>query len=399
MELEAWSKLDVELSPESAAQLAEMKLVEVVASPVPGRWTLISNSRIGVAVGPEWELRVRPRLSIPKLFFLLAYARDEDGWQDQLAFLEHTDDLMEGIASSFSWQTLRVLEQGTLRGYVDKAERLTTIRGRIRFADQIARGAALPLPLEVSYTDYTEDIPENQILKTAAVRLLRLPRLPVVARRRLLKIRGALDDVTVLSRPREARAPLPTRLNARYQPALKLAELILQSASIDAPRGNVAATAFIFDMNKVFEDFVSTALREAMQPYGGELRLQWNGHLDIQRLIRIIPDLTWWVGGRCVAVADAKYKALRPAGMPNADAYQMLAYCTALALPKGFLVYAKDSGERVGAREVFNSSCRIEVRTLDVELAPAVLLAEVEHLGDEIAHNTQAIEAASAVAA
>ena len=48
-----------------------------------------------------------------------------------------------------------------------------------------------------------------------------------------------------------------------------------------------------------------------------------------------------------VAVFDAKYKLEgASSGYPNADAYQMLAYCTALRRHQGFLVYAKDSGER-----------------------------------------------------
>jgi len=37
------------------------------------------------------------------------------------------------------------------------------------------------------------------------------------------------------------------------------------------------------------------------------------------------------------AVVDAKYKAERASGFPNADLYQMLAYCTALGLRDGHL--------------------------------------------------------------
>jgi 5-methylcytosine-specific restriction enzyme subunit McrC len=41
-------------------------------------------------------------------------------------------------------------------------------------------------------------------------------------------------------------------------------------------------------------------------------------------------------------VADAKYKLEYSAGRyPNADHYQMLAYCTALEVPIAWLVYAQ----------------------------------------------------------
>ena len=71
--------------------------------------------------------------------------------------------------------------------------------------------------------------------------------------------------------------PALTRLNQRYGTALRLAELILHASSIDAAKGTFGATAFVFDMNRVFEDFVTIALREAMQPYGGVVREQWTG--------------------------------------------------------------------------------------------------------------------------
>lgn len=96
-------------------------------------------------------------------------------------------------------------------------------------------------------------------------------------------------------------------------------------------------------MNKVFENFVSTALTDALAPFGGAVRLQYSGrHLDRERALRLIPDITWWHHGRVRAIIDAKYKRLADARFPNADAYQMLAYCTGFALPQGYLIYARD---------------------------------------------------------
>jgi 5-methylcytosine-specific restriction enzyme subunit McrC len=394
IEMEAWSKRSTELSHDQAAELASLDLVQVVAQAYGDPWLLVADSRIGVATGGGWELRVKPRLAIPKLFFLLAYAADPDGWKDESAEFAFDPDLLDAVASGFSWHALNALERGVLHGYVRIEERLPTIRGRVRFAEQIARSASLPLPVEVSYDDYIADIIENQMLKTATVALLRLPRLPALARKRLLKLRGLLDDVSLVDRPREVTMPTLTRLNERYGPSLRLAELILHASSIDAPKGPLVATAFVFDMNKVFEDFVSVALDESMQRFGGEVRPQWSGWLDVEERIGIRPDITWWTDERCLAVADAKYKALELKSMPNADAYQMLAYCTSLGLPRGFLVYAKDSGEETRSHAVRNSDCVIEVRTLDVEAEPESLLGQVNALADEIAGRAAIAKAA-----
>lgn len=386
LELTAWSRLgDCQLTQAEAAEIQSSGLVDVIAEPQQDHWQLVSDSQVGVAVGPNWEVRVAPRLNVPQLFFLLAYARDPKGWKDQEATFASEPELLDAIAAGFSWHALRTIEHGLLRGYINVDERLTAIRGRIRFGDQIARSATLPLPVEVSYDDYTANIVENQIVKTATLALLRLPRIPAIARRRLLRLRALLDEVGVLARPREVQIPPFTRLNERYRPALRLAELILRASSIEVSRGSIGSVAFLFDMNRVFEDFVSTSLRESLQAYGGEVQFQNTLRLDEDGHIPIRPDVIWQRTGRPRAVIDAKYKALRPTGMPNADAYQMLAYCTALGLRRGYLVYATDSGEHSRNLTIKNTPCEIRVRTLDVERRPDQLIQQVELLAREIA--------------
>ena len=139
-------------------------------------------------------------------------------------------------------------------------------------------------------------------------------------------------------------------------------------------------------MNKVFEDFLSTALTAALARYGGTVRLQYSGqHLDQERELRLIPDITWWKRGRCEAIIDAKYKRLTDARFPNADAYQMLAYCTGFGLAQGFLVYARDTTERTRRHHIRDGDIEIRVRAVDVERQPDEVLEQVEDLAAELA--------------
>ncbi len=146
---------------------------------------------------------------------------------------------------------------------------------------------------------------------------------------------------------------------------------------------------------RFFEDFLTTALSEALAGAGGQVKAQHVDSLDVDGDISIQPDITWWRDGACAAIVDAKYKSLATGGLRNPDAYQMLAYCTAMRQPVGFLVYAKDSGEQPARHEIRNSACEIRVRTIDLEGTPDVLLHRVKQLADEIC----ACAAVSAVAA
>ena len=138
----------------------------------------------------------------------------------------------------------------------------------------------------------------------------------------------------------------------------------------------------MLDMAKVFEDFLTVALGEALTAYEGHCRAQDRWHLDEAGEITMKPDLVWYraVGRRSAAVIDAKYKAEKPSGFPHADLYQMLAYCTALGLGRGHLVYAKGN-EPAAMHVVRNAGVEIIQHALDLDQEPRLLLEQVKHLG------------------
>ncbi|MEU0516727.1 hypothetical protein [Streptosporangium sp. NPDC006007] len=227
-------------------------------------------------------------------------------------------------------------------------------------------------------------------MRAACERLCRLPGgvpggIPGDVRGRLLRLRVRLADITLIGRGHEPPAWRPTRLNARYHKALRLAELVLRGASVEHRPGDVTVNGFLFDMAGVFEDFVTVALREALTGSGGHCALQATHHLDERHAIRMVPDLVWYADdGAPLAVADAKYKAGKPKGFPDADLYQMLAYCTALNLPEGHLVYAKGNAPHA-AHRVQHARITIHQHALELDQSPAGLLAEMEGLAQRLA--------------
>jgi 5-methylcytosine-specific restriction enzyme subunit McrC len=368
--------------PEAVA-LARTGAVRVAAD-LAGRTTLTSASSVGVIRAGDIELRVTPKVGIRRLLWLVGYASDPAGWHDeQTVDLIVVDDLVPAIAVSFMAAAQRALAAGILQGYRVMEEALPLLRGRLREADQIRR-LGVAVPLEIRYDDYTVNIPENQILLTAALRLLRVPNVPAPTRTALRRLISLLTDVTPLIAGHQIPGTPDDRRTHRYQPALRLARLILAGRSLEQPVGPVTASGFLFDLNAVFENWLTTALRVTLRPFGGVLRAQWPGHLDLRRRIRLRPDLVWERGGYPVAVLDAKYKALRPAAYPHGDLYQMLAYCTVLGLRLGRLVYA--AGEEQPFRHAIRrTNTIIETWTLDLSKPIPDLLADVNGLAATIA--------------
>lgn len=377
----------VELDPEVAATLRDTGLVTVLPAH-GGLWTVLPAGTVGAVQVGNLQVEVTPKqkVGLSRLLFLLGYAANPGFRPEDVAGIEDTD-LFAALGESLARQGLRALERGALSGYVHVEDALRTVRGRIRVGDQMTRRPGMLLPLEVAYDDFTVDIAENRILRAAIRLMMQVPRLSHDVGWKLAHLDSKLDGVSEL----RFGATLPpwteSRLNEHYVPALRLAEIILRNMSAEAGLGRHSVASFVVNMAKVFEDFVTTSLREALDGYPGETSGQYETFLDeavvgqMGNRIRMAVDIVHSVRGAPAMVFDAKYKAASVAdGYPNADYYQMLAYCTALTVPTAWLIYAGPGQART--RRVTNSSVSIVEFPLDISQAPAALLARVKALAE-----------------
>jgi 5-methylcytosine-specific restriction enzyme subunit McrC len=385
-----------EVSLTAAQRDALIKLKVIQVSPSPGlddHYDLTPGSYVGaVTLGDDLELVVRPKIEAAELLFLLSYAIDPRAWRDpfsgvrdDLVGLDEDPQLYEAIVPSLLRNLRRAFARGVLQGYRVHEDALATVRGRIRFDDQLRRRPGLLVPIEVTYDEFTEDIELNRILRAAVNRVARMPLRRPEHRRGLRAVDTALERVSLVEYARLPEVQAFTRLNEHYRPAVELALLILDGSAYELRVGDVTAHAFLIDMNKVFERFALTALREALGVDERIFPAAASGrrlHLDDASSPRIDlePDLSWWEpDGRPSFVGDLKYKKTRVDEVKHADIYQLLAYTIATDLPTGLLVYASGEAD-AGSHAVVHAGKRLEIRTLDISGSPEVVLQRVQQL-------------------
>lgn len=364
----------------------------------PGHWRLRAGHQVGAVRLPSGAvLRIAPKTPVGRLFFLLGFSLDPGGaWCDSregtVGTGEH-DEVVPALAHAVERQIDAALRQGVLQGYRETAESAHVVRGRLREAEQIRLHFGRMPPAEIVYDAYTADTAENRILRAAVERLLRLPSVPGPVRRRLGHQRIRLADAGPLVRGQNLPHWQPSRLNSRYRPALRLAEAVLRSTSPEHRSGPLALNGFLLDMNRLFEDFVTVALREALREYGLTARLQDVHALDPGGRVRMKPDLVvYGADGRTpVAVVDAKYKTEKPHrahGYPNADLYQALAYATVLGLREAHLVYAAGRLPERATEVRGTGGLRLFQHSLDLTSEPAALLRTFRELAARLAGPT-----------
>ena len=347
-------------------------------------YILKPGSTVGAAEVGDLSVLIRPKIPIPQLLSLACYAMSKFKPRPEMFDYPREYALPDILALALVSTARRAFGRGLLHGYRTEEEALYTVRGRIMFADQIRRRFDIPLPVEVRYDEFTDDILENRLVKAAAARLGRMRLRSRDARVGLGRTAAILDNVAPVDFPPSNVPEVPfDRLNEHYRGVVGLSRLILRHSAFESGRGRVRAAGFLMDMSKVFQEFVTQALRDALGVSPNAFGERNIPSLDEDGTVSLKPDLVWREGSSWTFVGDAKYKYIRDGNVPSADLYQMLAYVTALDLPGGMLIYAKGEREQATYR-VRHSGKRLEVASLDLSGTLDDVLNRVESLANNV---------------
>lgn len=393
VELLEYESTQVELTSAEARRLTEAGRGAVLVQHTAdvGRYRVTAQNLVGTLVVDDVRILIRPKIRPENLFLLLEVGLPADAWRREAFDYTSTSDLLPSIIGFYARTLETTLARGLLRSYREEAERLVALRGRLDLAGQF-RATGVRVPVACRYDEYTADNAENRYLRSAARLALRVVGVLPEDRRRLMQQLVALDDVDdAPARADDLDRITFTRLNAHYEPAMRLARLLLANLTLVDQRGANSASSFLVDMNRLFEEFVTQRLRRALR---GRLEVlgQYGTHLGTRQQVPIRPDLVFRRRGHDVYVADIKYKLTGDARARTGDYYQLLAYTTALDLPEGVLIYCLADGGRPERSVTVRYAGKV-LHTLAIDLSgpPASVAAAVAGAADWIAERGRSI--------
>ena len=299
--------------------------------------------------------------------------------------VRHGDDWFEILTRLFASHLLEEWQRGAHRHYQTIEDELPVLKGRWRVAEHLQRPARRHL-FPVAFDEFTADNSLNRVFRFVVERLWRLTR-DADNRRVLGELRQWMEEVRLPAHvaAREAAPVLLTRLNARYEPLLSLARLFLKGGSLRLAAQDFNTYAFVFDMNRLFEEFVVGLLRRRRgrvlpddlrecdllpQSHGSPHYLA--GDERGRPVFRLHPDLAFRRGLEFPLLLDTKYKRLdtadRRLGVAQTDFYQMHAYARRYRCPRVILLYPQTAGmsNPLRARFTLEGGSTIEAATLDL---------------------------------
>jgi 5-methylcytosine-specific restriction enzyme subunit McrC len=310
------------------------------------------------------------------LIFLLGYTRRlriRATGQADLATLNGS--FLEIWIRYFADELNTLLRQRFRREYSEIEEYTGFVRGKL-LVHRMNHGLESMLGrYPCRYEIFTEDNPLNRILRYCN-HLLRdqtgIPATAAVLRENEI----LLGDVATVPRTiRDVDGIHLNRLNRQYEPILELCRLLLRQSTVDIRAGALQQITILFDMNRLFEEFVAEFLRRhaSLVQLGPEVTV---GHVRQQKYLgRLFGEFPMYVDlvvtasdGRMILV-DTKYKALdiqkRHRGLQQGDFYQMFGYARGGSDQHQEIVLLYPEGRSAEA-QYQSGSVELRVRSVDL---------------------------------
>ena len=234
---------------------------------------------------------------------------------------------------------------GLARRYVPVEESLPFLRGRLLFREQLRRNVADRTRFHVAHDELSVNRPANRLIHSALARLA--PGVRSGENRQLLReLKAAFAGV-----PEAADAHADWRKHhvdrsmRHYRPVMQWVGLFLFDRGLATFSGRHANLSLLFNMEQVFQDFVTQSFRRFQNRYevAAESPQKYLAEIDSKDAFTMKPDLSLTEDKRVPFILDAKWKEIeahsddRKHDIDQRDMYQLYAYgkrygCRAVAL-------------------------------------------------------------------
>jgi 5-methylcytosine-specific restriction enzyme subunit McrC len=271
--------------------------------------------------------------------------------------------LVDVYLYSFLAEVEQLAHSGLVKRYRMTEGNLFKLKGRIQFAQQLRRNLLHRERLFTAHQVYDRDNTFNRILKCA------LDIVERIAFRSSLISRAAVsalwfEDVS------DARIAAETfdrltydRNTERYRRAIQLARLIILNYSPDLRGGREHVVAILFDMNKLFEQFIFVQLRRAESQYADRaLRIAGQVSKRFWSFKTIRPDVVAEFNhstGTDRVILDTKWKVPKDGQPADDDLKQMYAYNVHLGGHRSVLVYPMAGDHQIGNDQPYEQSASL----------------------------------------
>lgn len=266
---------------------------------------------------------------------------------------DHQKDFFEFLISIFLDDLEKALIAQLHHEYVSHDDGIPYLRGKVNLAKEMAKSPTKKHLFFCVFDEFTADNLFNRIIKASLKRIRELSKYED-NRKRADTLFTMMDEVSdsVITHQSFSQVKI-TRLNENYTGIIQFCKLILLGEAICSELGIENFYALIYDMNLVFERYITRLLRNT---FPDDYQFHYQEQLFLASDIKVknenrrncrelYPDIlvkdNKKKNQQNIAIIDTKYKLslARDRSVANSDIYQMIAYCIASDSNRAVLIY------------------------------------------------------------
>ena len=245
-------------------------------------------------------------------------------------------NLNEILSLIFAKTLQKQLSRGAYLEYINIEENTKSLKGRILVKDHIKNISRGSSDVFCKFEEFSINNKLNQIFNTCIYKIVRN-----IKNSETIKILSHMQvvfsEVDYIDTSNKENLDYKfTRLNSRFEESFLLAKMILGSYSSIGNKGSDKSFAILFEMNNVYERYITNLLRRNLDKYiihsqHNKYKLLRNENTD-KDIFSLILDIVIEVDNKERLIIDTKWKRINESknrhGVKREDLYQMYAYLT-----------------------------------------------------------------------
>lgn len=257
--------------------------------------------------------------------------------------------LLELFFKQFLKEAEELIYHGLKKQYKKEEKNRNALKGKLLFTKQMKRNSVHKEKFYTSAENYDRDNIYNRIIKKALAVIDNVTNNRAIKNdvSKLLLHLEDIKDVKIIDK--QLNRLKYNRQTERYRTCIELAKLIILQMMPDLSGGKNSVIALLFDMNDLFELYITKELQRALPEYSvlaqKPQRYLLENHDTDEKSFLMKPDITIKKNNANIAILDAKWKLInsedKKRGVSQTDLYQLYTYANEYNFKNVALIYPK----------------------------------------------------------
>ena len=270
-----------------------------------------------------------------------------------------TSSILDVFIEKFLDQVDELLNKGLVKCYHKEDANIGALKGRLLWSKHLVKNCIHKEKFYVNYTTYDYEHILNRILRKTLEVIPKLVYSTSLRGRAVSSLFSFPELKDIFVSPELFSSLNFDRKTEDYTFAIDIAKLILLNYSPDFKEGNNDILALMFDMNKLWEEYIGCVLKQKLNDYNVSCQKKeqlWKP-ANSERTKTVCADIVIKKNDNVTAVLDTKWKCPDEYAS-DADLHQMYVYLNRFNTRRVALVYP---GEKTDVKGSFvdsgNNSC------------------------------------------